>query len=95
MTTTVVGLAAGAIALLAGFALGRVFQRRRYGRAAVTADELVAGARREARELLARAEDEAQAKAQAYREREDAQLEHRRLELESQEERLSQREATL
>jgi ribonuclease Y len=95
MMTTAVGLAAGAVALLAGFALGRVFQRRRYGRAAVTADELVAGARREARELLERAEDEARAKAHAYREREEAQLEHRRLELESQEERLSQREATL
>jgi ribonuclease Y len=95
MITTVIGLAAGAVALMAGFAVGRAYQRRRYGRAAVTAEELVSGARREARELLARAEDEAVAKAEAYREREEAQLEHRRLELESQDERISQREVTL
>ena len=95
MTATVVGLAAGAVALMLGFTLGRAFQRRRFGRAAATAEEVVALARRDSRELLARAEDEADAKAEAYREREEAQLEHRRIELESQEERVAQREVTL
>ncbi|NIA25648.1 MAG: ribonuclease Y, partial [Gammaproteobacteria bacterium] len=49
----------------------------------------------EAQEMLSRGEDEARAKADAYREREDAALEHRRIELKSSEERLSQREQTL
>jgi len=95
MITTVVALVVGTLALLLGFTGGRALQRRRMGRAAVTAEEMVSSARREARELLARAEDEADAKADAYREREAAQLEHRRLELESQEERVAQREVTL
>ena len=43
------------------------------------------------KDLLARAEDEALAKAETYREREEAHLEHRRLEINSQEERLAQR----
>ncbi|MBU1227312.1 MAG: ribonuclease Y [Actinobacteria bacterium] len=95
MTATVVGLAAGAVALMLGFTVGRAYQRRRFGRAAVTAEEMISTARRESREMLARAEDEADAKAEAYREREEAQLEHRRIELESQEERIAQREVTL
>lgn len=95
MVTTLVGATAGLVALVVGIAAGRVLQRRSMGRASATAAELVSGARREAREILARAEDESRAKAEAYREREEALLEHRRLELESQEERLSQREATL
>jgi len=95
MITTVIGVAAGAVALMAGIALGRALQRRRDARAAATAEEMVVSARREARDLLARAEDQAQAKADAYREREEALLEHRRLELESHEERVSQREITL
>jgi len=41
------------------------------------------------------AEDEAHAKAETYRERQEARLEHRRLETESQEERIAQREITL
>ena len=45
--------------------------------------------------MLARAEREADAKAEAYRDREEATLEHRKVEMESQEERISQRELTL
>ncbi|MCB2224012.1 MAG: ribonuclease Y [Actinobacteria bacterium] len=95
ITTVVVGVAAAAAASTIGFTVGRAFQRRRFGRAEQTAQDMVAAARRQARDLLARAEDEADAKAEAYREREEAQLEHRRLELESQEERIGQREVTL
>ena len=95
MTATVVGLAVGVVALVVGFTVGRAFQRRRFGRAAITAEELVACARREAREMLSRAENEADAKAHTFREREVATLEHRRVEMESQEERIAQRELTL
>jgi len=95
MTATVLSLMAGAVALMLGFTAGRAFQRRRFGRAAATAEEMVSTARRDARETLSRAEDEADAKAEAYRDREEAQLEHRRLELESQEERAAQREVTM
>ncbi len=87
-----VALVAG---LAGGFAAGRVAQQRRAGRAGVTAERLVSDARLEAQQMLARAEDEGRAKAEAYRDREEAALEHRRLEIGSSEERLAQREATL
>jgi ribonuclease Y len=95
MITTVVAIAAGALALMIGVAVGRFVQRRRYGRAAATAEEIVSRARREAQQLLARSEEQARATADAYRERESATLEHRRLEITGVEERISQREATL
>ncbi len=95
MITTVVAVAAGATAFVIGVAVGRLVQRRRYGRAAATAEEIVARARREAQQLLARSEDQARATAEAYRERESATLEHRRMEITGVEERISQREATL
>jgi ribonuclease Y len=95
MITAVVGVVGATLAGVVGVMVGRALQRRSHSRAAVAADELVAAARREARQLLARAEDEALAKAETYREREEAHLEHRRLEISSQEERLAQREATL
>lgn len=95
MITTVIGASAAAAALVLGVVLGRAVQRRRHGRAAATAEELVSRARREAQQLLARAEEQARATADAYREREEATLEHRKLEVTSVEERLGQREATL
>ena len=52
-------------------------------------------ARREAQRILGRAEDEGRARAEAYREREEALLEHRKLEVGASEERLIQRERTL
>lgn len=55
----------------------------------------MADARLEAQRMLGRAEEEARAKAEAYRDREDATLEHRRLEQLAAEERLVQREQTL
>ncbi len=58
-------------------------------------DDSVASARLEAQRILGRAEEEGRAKAQAFREREEASLEHRRVELETVEARLTQREETL
>jgi ribonuclease Y len=95
MTSIVVGAAVAVVALLVGLELGRLWQRRSRTREAGEAEDLVGGARREAQTILGRAEEEAQAKAEAYREREEATLEHRRLELSSLEQRMAQREATL
>ena len=55
----------------------------------------VAEARLEAQRILTRAEEEGRARAESYREREQAGLEHRRVEVETIEARLSQREETL
>jgi ribonuclease Y len=95
MPTAVIGSIAGIVALGAGIALGRWLQRRSLGQAAATAEALVRDARTSSQRILERAEDEARAKAETYREREVAALEHRRVEIESQEERIIQREATL
>ena len=95
MDTVIAVSATALVALAAGALLGRALQRRSQGRAAATADIILAGARRDAQQLLARAEDEARAKAEVYRDREEATMEHRKLEIGSLEERLGQREATL
>jgi ribonucrease Y len=95
MTTILVATLSAIVALVAGYAIGRWAHRRGLSKAGAAADALVAEARREAQRVLERSEGEAQAKAHAYREHEDADLSHRRLEVESQEARLMQREATL
>ncbi len=77
------------LAFVAGIALTR---RSRNGG---TPDEVLSEARLEAQKILARAEEEARAKAETYRDREDATLEHRRVEMGSAEDRIAQREATL
>lgn len=58
-------------------------------------EELLSSARMEAQRILARSEEEGRARADTFREREEAQLAHRRVELENVEGRLSQREETL
>ena len=58
-------------------------------------EENLDSVRREAQRILSRAEDEGRARAEAYREREEAQFDHRRVELATSEERLIQREKTL
>jgi ribonuclease Y len=90
-------IAVGTLVLGAGigYVVGVAWQRRRVDRAATTAGELLTESRLEAQRVLARAESEGRAQAEAYRDREDASLEHRRLEQASAEERLAQREATL
>ncbi len=77
------------VALVGGYVLARRIQRLE------TPSEALAEARLEAQRILARAEEEARSKAEEYRDREDATLEHRRVEMGSQEGRLAQREATL
>ncbi|HHC08014.1 MAG TPA: ribonuclease Y [Actinobacteria bacterium] len=86
--------AVSAAVVVVAFAAGMLLARRtREDRR--SPDELLAEARLEAQRILAKAEEEARAKAEAYREREDATIEHRRVEITAQEERLAQREATL
>ncbi len=89
--TIVVAAAVGVAAFVAG---GEAVRRRRR-QGAETAQELLAEARREAQEVLGRAEERATALAESYREREDAALDHRRVEVGALEERMTQREATL
>ncbi len=60
-----------------------------------TAEDILATARLEAQRLLTSAEEQGRARAEAYREREEAALEHRLLEASSLEARLAQREETL
>ncbi len=83
---------AGVVVL--AFAAGTMLARR-MTRGQAAPEEVLAEARLEAQRILARAEEEARAKAEAYRDREEATLEHRRVEMGSQEERIAQREATL
>jgi ribonuclease Y len=78
-----------ALAFVAGIALAK------RGRDGGTPEETLSEARLDAQRILARAEEEARAKADTYRDREDATLEHRRVEIGSAEERIAQREATL
>jgi flagellar biosynthesis/type III secretory pathway M-ring protein FliF/YscJ len=77
------------VALVGGYVLARRVQRLE------TPSEALAEARLEGQRILTRAEEEARAKAEHYRDREDATLEHRRVEMGSQEGRLAQRESTL
>lgn len=83
------------IALGFGYLLARLAAARRSERDATSAEDRVGAARAEASRILAMAEDEARAKAEAYREREEAAMAHRRLELSNLESRLGQREETL
>jgi ribonuclease Y len=78
-----------------GYLLARLVISRRREREGVSAEDMVSSARLDAQRILAKAEEEGRAKAEAYREREDANLEHRRLEVSSLETRLAQREETL
>jgi ribonuclease Y len=96
-TSLVIGLTVLGIALGLGFGylLARLSIARRKERDAVSAEDAVAAARLDATRILASAEEEGRAKAEAYREKEDASLAHRRLELSNLESRLSQREETL
>ncbi len=92
-----VGLAALGVLIGLGFGylLTRLALTRRRDRDSVSAEEMVASARVEAKKILATAEDEGRAKAETYREKEEAALAHRKLELRNLESRLVQREETL
>lgn len=84
-----------AIGLAFGYLLARLAIAKRREREAIDAEDAVAKARIEAQKILANAEDEGRAKAEAYREKEEEALAHRRLELGNFESRLTQREETL
>ena len=84
-----------AIGLGFGYLLARLAIARRRERDGVSAEDMVTSARLDAQRILSKAEEEGRAKAEAYREREDATLEHRRLELSNLESRMGQREETL
>jgi ribonuclease Y len=95
--TVVIGLTALGVVVGVGFGylLARLVMTRRRERDAISAEEQVAAARIDAARILATAEEEGRAKAETYREKEEAGLAHRRLELANLESRLGQREETL
>lgn len=80
---------------LLGYLGARLVQMRSSEQTQETPDDTLATARLEAQRLLTNAEEEGRARAEAYREREEAALEHRHLEASGLEARLAQREETL
>jgi ribonuclease Y len=82
-------------ALIAGVFFGGLLVGRRLVKQPMAPDEVMAEARIEAQRILARAEEESRAKAEAYRDREEATLEHRKVEIGSAEGRINQRSETL
>jgi ribonuclease Y len=93
----VTGLAALAviIGLAFGYLVARLSMARRREREGFDAEDRVTSARIDAQKILAKAESEGRAKAEAYREKEEQALAHRKLELGNLESRLTQREETL
>ncbi len=82
-------------AVIAGVFLAGLFIGRKLVRVPQAPEEILSDARIEAQKILARAEEESRAKADTYRDREEATLEHRKVEIGSQEERINQRSETL
>ena len=98
MTNTVaIGLAVLGVAIGLGFGylLARLAIARRRERDGASAEDMVSAARLDAQRILATAEEEGRAKAEGYREREEAALAHRKVEMSNLESRLAQREETL
>ncbi|KAA3639229.1 MAG: ribonuclease Y [Armatimonadetes bacterium] len=82
-------------AITVGVFLVGLYIGRKLVRIPQAPEEILADARIEAQRILARAEEEGRAKADTFRDREEATLEHRKVEIGSQETRVTQREATL
>ncbi len=78
-----------------GFFAARLWAGRSEGGGGQSAEQALSDARLEAQRILARAEEESRALADSYREREDATIEHKRVEVKATEDRISQRELTL
>ena len=95
MITAIVATVAGLAALAVGIFIGMRRHRSAVSRAGTSADQMLRDARHESQRILERAESEARALAEEYKEREDEALKHRRVELDAHQERLGQREATL
>jgi ribonuclease Y len=83
------------IGLAFGYLIARLVMTRRREREGLDAEEKVTSARIDAQKILTKAESEGRAKAEAYREKEEQALAHRKLELGNLESRLTQREETL
>lgn len=95
--TEAIGLSVlgAAIGLAFGYLIARLRATRRQERDGISAEDLVSKAQTEAKNILAGADSQSRAQADAYREREEAALENRRVELSNLETRLGQREETL
>ncbi len=94
MEWVITGIVAAAVGVAAYLGGGEAYRRKRH-QTAESAQELVGDARSEAQAILSRAEEQARALAESYREREEASLDHRRVEVGALEERMAQREATM
>jgi hypothetical protein len=70
-----------AIGLGFGYLIARLAIARRRERDVINAEDLITSARLDAQKILSTAEGEGRAKAEAYREKEEEALAHRRLEL--------------
>ncbi|GMR02487.1 MAG: ribonuclease Y [Acidimicrobiia bacterium] len=81
--------------VFAGVFLAGVLIGRRIVKQPPAPEEVLSNARMEAQRILTRADEEARAKADTYRDREEATLEHRLVEVGSKEDRIDQRAATL
>ncbi len=81
--------------VFAGVFLAGILIGRRIVKEPPAPEEILSDARMEAQRILTRADEEARAKADTYRDREEATLEHRRVEVGSKEDRMDQRAATL
>ncbi len=75
--------------------LGGLLIGRRLIKIPPAPEDVLADARTDAQRILARAEEDARMLADTYRDREDATLEHRRVEIDSKNSTLEQRAATL
>ena len=75
--------------------LGGLLIGRRLVKVPPAPDEVIGDARIDAQRILAKAEEDARALADTYRDREDATLEHRRVEIDTKDATLEQRAATL
>ncbi|HEY7563600.1 MAG TPA: ribonuclease Y [Acidimicrobiia bacterium] len=89
----IAGLVAVALALAVGYLLAK--NRSRHPAIDLSDGDPVGSARAEAQRILSRADEEGRARAEAFRQREDAALDHRRVELDGIETRLGHREETL
>jgi cell division septum initiation protein DivIVA len=70
--TAIIGVLAVLVGAVVGFIGARSNTRRTRGDAETSAEEVLGNARLEAQRLLSRAEEEARAVAETYRDREDA-----------------------